>query len=54
MSATDELSRKAESGYASVNGLEMYYEIHGTGRTAQLQASRVYKFLNPVEHLSKV
>src|SRR5581483_3214713 len=22
----------AETGYASVNGLEMYYEIHGTGQ----------------------
>lgn len=25
-------TRKFRSGYASVNGLEMYYEIHGTGQ----------------------
>src|SRR5574341_840580 len=25
-------TRKSKSGYASVNGLEMYYEIHGKGR----------------------
>jgi pimeloyl-ACP methyl ester carboxylesterase len=25
-------SASAETGYASVGGLEMYYEIHGTGR----------------------
>jgi len=30
-STTDEIKMKFESGYASVNGLKMYYEIHGTG-----------------------
>ena len=29
-------------GYASVNGLEMYYEIHGTGRPhIELERTRV-------------
>ncbi len=25
---------RTQGKYASVNGLNMYYEIHGTGRTA--------------------
>ncbi len=29
---TDEKNRDAKSNYALVNGLNMYYEIHGTGR----------------------
>ncbi len=34
-STTDELKVRTDdvtSGYASVNGLEMYYEVHGTGQ----------------------
>jgi pimeloyl-ACP methyl ester carboxylesterase len=30
--ASNKKNRKSRSGYASVNGLEMYYEIHGTGQ----------------------
>ncbi len=30
---TTHASSAARSGYAPVNGLQMYYEIHGTGRT---------------------
>jgi pimeloyl-ACP methyl ester carboxylesterase len=30
-SATGEINQDARSGYAPVNGLNMYYEIHGTG-----------------------
>jgi len=29
---TDKRNNEAKSGYASVNGLKMYYEIHGKGR----------------------
>ncbi|MDQ5825357.1 MAG: alpha/beta fold hydrolase [Chloroflexota bacterium] len=29
---TDEATMNAQSGYAPVNGLNMYYEIHGTGQ----------------------
>ena len=29
---TDEMNKNANGSYASVNGLNMYYEIHGTGR----------------------
>src|SRR4026209_693455 len=28
---SDEISPDSTSGYASVNGLKMYYEIHGSG-----------------------
>lgn len=31
-STTDEINKDAKGSYASVNGLNMYYEIHGTGR----------------------
>jgi pimeloyl-ACP methyl ester carboxylesterase len=29
---TDEMNKDAKGSYASVNGLNMYYEIHGTGK----------------------
>src|SRR2546425_2958972 len=31
-STIDEMNKDARGAYASVNGLNMYYEIHGTGR----------------------
>jgi pimeloyl-ACP methyl ester carboxylesterase len=31
-STIDEMNKDAKGAYASVNGLNMYYEIHGTGR----------------------
>ncbi len=30
-SMTDEMNKTAAGSYANVNGLNMYYEIHGTG-----------------------
>ena len=32
MTTQNHPSRPVESGYVPVNGLEMYYEIHGSGR----------------------
>src|SRR5688500_8664171 len=32
MGMNDQVSTEARTGYVSVNGLEMYYEIHGTGQ----------------------
>lgn len=32
MQATETQNKKFESGYAPVNGLELYYEIHGEGK----------------------
>jgi len=34
-------TQSPESGYAPVNGLQMYYEIHGTGGTPAPAARRV-------------
>ena len=39
-----------ETGYAPANGLEMYYEIHGTGRAAAPAARRLHddRHLGPI------
>ncbi len=29
--ANDKITNAIESGYAAMNGLNMYYEIHGSG-----------------------
>lgn len=36
MGAVTETSTPAQTGYAPVNGLQMYYEIHGSGGTPLL------------------
>jgi hypothetical protein len=37
-SMADEMNKDGNGGYASVNGLNMYYEIHGTGQPLVLAA----------------